>query len=194
MSPLVQPPTDPDQLKTFPRRILPLDKPLFRIHRLSREPWWFSHDMSGRFDLTNPAGTCYVAESRLGAFIEAFKEINDLLDADIAERRISIVHVPRSMILADCTSKKIRGFGITGSIHSREEYELPQKWAAAFAGAGFEGVRYKVSHDPSMSMIGIAVFGSAGSADWPIISTTPIDIGTILDARRSFGIRVRHTL
>ena len=40
-------------------------------------------------------------------------------------------------------------------------YDLPQRWAAAFAAAGYEGVRYRVRHDPGGSRA-LALFGVAG--------------------------------
>jgi hypothetical protein len=34
-------------LEGFPYRMLRGDRPLFRLHRAAREPWWFSADGSG---------------------------------------------------------------------------------------------------------------------------------------------------
>jgi hypothetical protein len=96
-------------------------------------------------------------------------------------------------MLADCMSRLARAFGITAAIHSGEDYDRTQAWAAAFAPAGFDGVRYLVSHDPAQGYVGVALFGPAGAADWPVASTAPIDHELIREARWQFGIRVLRT-
>lgn len=187
MSPLGEPPED---LAGFPgRRLLPT-QPLFRIHRHGRDPWWFSHDGSGRFDLAAPRGTCYLAEDALGAFVEVFRTTAAVPDAEIAARRVSVLHVPETLVVADCTARRARAFGITAAIHASEDYRRTQAWARALAEAGFGGVRYLVSHDPAQRLVGIALFGRAGAAAWPVASMEPIGRQMLLAARRSFGIRV----
>ena len=53
------------------------------------------------------------------------------------------------------------GFGVTAELASITPYDLPQQWAAAFARAGYQGVRYRVRHDPGGSRA-LALFGPAG--------------------------------
>ena len=193
MSPLARPP-DPAGLATFPKRQLTPATPLFRIHLHDRGPWWFSHSTSGRFDLPSPRGTCYLAEDPLGAFVEIFRTIPAIPDIEVAARRLSTLHVQHPVILADCAARRARAFGITAAIHSGQDYELTQAWAAALAAAGFGGVRYLVSHDPAQRYVGVALFGPAGAAAWPVASTAPIEADLILQARRRFGIRVVQIL
>jgi hypothetical protein len=157
VSPLAAPPAD---LRRFPSFRLTPARALCRVHRRDRGPWWFSHDGSGRFDLPPPRGTCYLAESPLGAFVEVFREIALVFQAVVDARRVSTLRVPAAVRLADCT--RARAFGLTAEIHATEEYAATQRWAAAFAAAGFAGVRYLVRHDPSARSVGVALFGAAG--------------------------------
>jgi hypothetical protein len=187
VSPLAAPPAD---LRRFPAlRLTPISA-LYRIHRRDRSPWWFSHDGTGRFDLPAPRGTCYLAGSPLGAFVEVFREIALVSRAVVDARRVSTLHPPLTVRLADCTRARSRAFGLTAEIHSTEEYDATQRWAAAFAAAGFAGVRYLVRHDPSQRSAGVALFGSAGAAAWPVEATGPIDQALCDRAARRFGIRV----
>jgi hypothetical protein len=190
LSPLSDPPTP---LTGFPGYRLSPDRPLIRIHRHDRGPWWFSHDKTGRFDLTAPRGTCYLAEEPIGAFVEVFRHSAFVQDSDVARRRISTLYVERPVVLADCTTRRARAFGVTAAIHSSEDYARTQRWAEAFADAGFDGIRYRLSHDPAQRAIGVALFGPAGSAAWPVAATAPIDDALIAAVQRRFGIRVLPT-
>jgi hypothetical protein len=68
---------------------------------------------------------------------------------------------------ADTTVRAARGFGVTAELATVTPYDLPQRWAAAFAAAGYEGVRYRVRHDPGGSRA-LALFGIAGERKrWP---------------------------
>jgi hypothetical protein len=53
-------------------------------------------------------------------------------------------------------------FGVTAEVHTSSDRSLTQEWAAAFAAAGFDGVRSFVRHDPGQRRIGIAIFGRVG--------------------------------
>ena len=161
-----------------------------RIHRQAREPWWFSHDRTGRFDLAHPRGTCYLAEEPIRAFTEVFRHSAMVQESDVARRRISTLYVERTLALADCTTRRARAFGITAAIHSTEDYDRTQRWAEAFADAGFAGLRYRLSHDRAQRSIGIALFGPAGPAACPVASTAPIDDALIAAVQRQFGLRV----
>jgi hypothetical protein len=147
--------------------------------------------MQCRFDLTSPSGTLHVAEQPLGSFLEVFRDVRLIDEADIQSRRISSLRAPRNLRLADCTSQRARGFGVTGEIHMTEDYDRTQRWAAAFAGAGYYGIRYYLRHDPSLRLAGVAVFGqTASSRRWRKPRTGSIDEHLLQQARRRFGIRV----
>jgi hypothetical protein len=132
-----------------------------------------------------------VAEEPLGSFVEVFTDVTLVADEDIERRRLSALHVPRTLRLADCTQAASRSFGCTGEIHTTIDYELTQRWARALAAAGFDGIRYLVRHDPAQRRVGLALFGETGdAADWPDPRTEEIVEDLLLDAARRFGIRV----
>lgn len=187
MSPLSAPPV---ALAGFPTWRLHAARPLYRMHRQARNPWWFSHAGSGRFDLPPPRGTCYVALQPLGTFVEVFREIDRVSEASVAARRVSVLHVPGAVPVADCTARAARGFGVTAAIHSSERYDLTQAWAVALASAGFHGVRYWVSHDPAQRLVGVALFGRAGATGGPVAATEPVGPDLLEAARLQFGIHV----
>ena len=187
MAVLEHPPAD---LRAFPRRNLRRSVELHRIHPVGLAPWWFSSDGNGRFDQEPPGGTCSLAASPVGAFIEVFRDFTFVDAADVAARRISRVHVPHDAVLADCTSARARGFGVTAAVHSTPEYGTTHAWAAALRQGGFDGVRDFCGHDPSQRQVGIAVFGGAGEAAFPVIDTVQLDDTVLLEVERRFGIHV----
>lgn len=180
----------PAKLGHFPRRSLRRAEDLLRVHPNDLGPWWFSSDGRGRFDLAPPAGTCYVALSPLGAFVEVFRGFTMIDAADVAARALSRLHMPRDIVLADCTSPKARRFGVTAEIHSGPDYAATQGWAEALRGAGFDGVRYFCGQDPSQREVGVALFGTAGESDWPVVETTHIAEDVLRGVERRFGIHV----
>jgi hypothetical protein len=170
---------------------------MVRSHRADRGPWWFGSGGHGRFDLApdpeRPQGTCYLAAEPLGAFVEVFRHTALVDQADVARRRWSRLAVPRSLRLADCTARNARAYGITGAIHSTPDYRLTNAWAAAFAEAGFDGVRYLVSHDPAQRLVGYALFGPAGAGgppEWPDGEVHRLDDDLLRRAREELGILV----
>ena len=193
MSPLGPPPAD---LTGFPRWTLPTTRAVYRIHRLDRGPWYFDNSPSGRFNLAGEVGTCYLALAPQGAFLETLGRQGRLIDpAEVARRGLSTLHVPRSMVVANTGHARARAFGITAGISALEEPDrrTTRGWAEAFHAAGFEGIRYRVSHDPSQRAIGVAVFGPAGEADWPATPAQPIDGGLLALVRRRYGLVVLPT-
>jgi RES domain len=114
-------------------------------------------------------------------------------ERDVARRVLSTLSVPQDVGLADCTESSALAFGVTAAIHSSESYERTQEWAAAFAGAGFGGIRYLVSHDPAQRLVGVALFGPADAQDGPVADTGPIESDVITSARERFGILVLPT-
>jgi RES domain len=167
---------------------------LFRIRRRERSPWWFSNDGSGRFDLLGAdAGTCYLAQRPVGAFIEVFRTGTVIPEAEVNARALARLRVPVATKLADCTSSRARSFGVTAAIHSQPNYTRTQAWAQAFADAGFDGILYCVSHNPSGSELGVALFGGAGAQDLMIENTGTIPDEVLEEARARFGLLVLPT-
>lgn len=177
----------------FPARDLDPAQTLYRVHRCERSAWWFSNDGSGRFDLLGgKSGTCYSAERPVGAFIEVFRRETHIPEAEVAARCLAELHAPASVQVADCTAPEARGFGVTAAIHSQPEYDLTREWAQAFVDAGFGGIRYLLSHDPSASEVGIALFGGTGEVPWQF-ETGPVPPEVIQEARRRFAVLVLPT-
>jgi hypothetical protein len=190
LSPLGLP---PDDLSRFPAFGVDRRRSLYRIHRTDAGPWWFSGDGSGRFDLRDGRGSCYLAVTPVGAFIEVFRVATVIPEAEVEARSLSSLVSPTRARLADCTVSAARKFGITGAIHTQPDYTVPQIWAEAFAAAGFGGIRYRVSHDPAQRELGAVLFGDAGEPSLPVRRTEPIPASVIEAARQRFGLIVAPT-
>jgi hypothetical protein len=160
------------------------------MHRGEHGAWWFSSDGSGRFDLAPPGGSCYLAETPLGALIEHFDGIDVIPQPDLEERRISLLGRGVPLRLADCTSARARSFGVDLALSAGSDYARTQRFAAWFRDGGFHGVRYLLRNDPTATLIGIALFGPCGEQDLPVLSTLPVDEATLDEAARTFGIQV----
>jgi len=94
------------------------------------------------------------------------------------------------MILANAGHARARAFGITAGISAIEEPDRrsTRAWAQAFHAAGFQGIRYRVSHDPSQRAIGVALFGRAGEADWSVGAQEAIDSRLLSVVRPRYGL------
>ena len=108
----------------------------------------------------------------------------------VADRALATLRAPARLRLADCTVREARRFGITLEIGASDDYELCQRWAEAFVAAGLAGIRYRLRHDPSGLLVGIALFGAAGEADWAVEASGTIPDDLIREAHKRFGIIV----
>ena len=190
MSPLGLPPED---LTRFPAIEVDRRRSLYRIHRSDVSPWWFSGDGTGRFDLRDGRGSCYLAVTPVGAFIEVFRVGTVIPEAEVEARSLSSLVPPARTRLADCTVSASRKFGITGAIDTQPDYTAPQAWAEAFAASGFSGIRYRLSHDPAQRELGIVLFGAAGEQSLPVRRTESVPASVIEAARQRFGLVVAPT-
>jgi hypothetical protein len=190
LSPLGLPPGD---LTRFPAFDVDRRRSLYRIHRSDVGPWWFSGDGSGRFDLRDGRGACYLAVTAIGAFIEVFRVATVIPEAEVEARSLSSLVPTKRTRLADCTVSAARKFGITGAIHTQPDYTVPQAWAEAFAASGFGGIRYRLSHDPAQRELGVVVFGAAGDQQLPVRRTEPVPASVVEAARQRFGLVVAPT-
>lgn len=181
-------PPEPHDLKRFPSSRLTPTKPLYRLHRRTRGPWYFSTSGAGRFDLGGPEGTCYAALDPEVAFIEVFHGFRIVPDDELVDMVVSTLTVPATMRLADCTSPKAVGHLVTGEIATTTDYALTQRWADAFRAAGFDGIRYWARHDTGRGRA-VALFGPSGQRDdWPNPSTAPLDATVRADVTRRYGV------
>lgn len=108
---------------------------------LGNSPWWFSSDLSGRFDLTAPDGTCYLATDLTSALRERFGHAlvrQGMVTFEAAARTVvSTLRAPDARWLANICSPRAAEFrGMTREIGTCPSYRLPQAWSAAFFSTG----------------------------------------------------------
>jgi RES domain len=187
-------------LTRFPRRTLRGDAEIYRIHRSSKAPWWFSSDGSGRFDpVGTDMGACYFAERPVGAWVEVFRKKMLLAEEEVLDRSLYTAQLGWDLRLADVTSRRALQFGLTASIGANEDYAESQAFAAEALAARVAGVRYLVRHDPAQKLYGVALFGEAGATTAVVNpagrsgSDGPIMEDLVQEARRLFGYRIVPT-
>ncbi len=168
---------------------------MHRIHRATLGTWWFESSDAWRFNPTGApgVGACYLAETAVAGLLEVFKGVRVIDDADVRARAHFSVTLDRPLRLADVGAAGANAFGVNGEIHSTTDYALTQRWASAFALAGFAGVRYLCRSDPGMKLVAYALFDHAGGAPpgcWPDGSDRPIGDEVLQEAER-FGLIVR---
>jgi RES domain len=137
-------------------------------------------------------GTCYLAQKRVGALLEAFKGFRLVSDGALKERREFSAVMDRDLCLANCCVKAASRFGVNAEIHSTTDYAKTHAWAAALHEAGFDGIRYFLRSDPALKLIGYAVFDHEGEAPpgrWPPGPSDPV-ASTTLDQARAYGLEV----
>lgn len=158
----------PDDLAGFPAAA-----DVAELHRCSDHPavWWFSSvsatddPAGGRFDLTVPLGTCYLAEHDLeGALVE--KLLRTPVKVVVRERLQELFHatitVHEAPRTADLAAAAALGFGVNAEIHTTLDYGVPRRWADALHAAGFRALRHLLRGDPAGRLTGRAVLGGAG--------------------------------
>jgi hypothetical protein len=190
-------PAPPDDLPELPSTTLGT-KSVWRIHAADVDPWFFDVGPDGRFNLAE-AGTCYLAEEPIGAFVEKFGRLlrpgGVIPEPLVDSQRLSKLRPPKATIV-DLTDPSVLGLaGLTAEIHSTTDYDLTQGWALALHEAGYRGIRYKARHDPRGQLVSIALFGT-GKPPRSAAKTTPIPVDLIHEASSTFAITVlprRHS-
>jgi RES domain-containing protein len=190
-------PAPPDEIPELPSRKLGT-KALWRIHAADVAPWFFDAGPAGRFNLA-AAGTCYLAEEPIGAFVEKFGRLlrpgGVIPEPLVDSHRLSRLRPPKVSVV-DLTDPKVLGLaGLTAEIHATTDYGLTQSWASALQDAGYAGIRYKARHDPRGQLVSIALFGS-GKPPRSAARTTAIPVDLTHEAAATFAITVlprRHS-
>lgn len=175
-----RPPRAGLKLARFPERVLPAGRALWRFTRPGYPtPWHFaalpatSTDQEGRFDLPHPKGTCYLTLNPVSAVMECIgPEWADggVVSSQLLARRRLYRHELRAPLhLANLTSEKVAGFSVTRELAAMADYEVPQAWAHALAGAGrdpvagssgrFDGIIYPPRFHVSSVARSVALFG-----------------------------------
>lgn len=166
---LSNPPAD---LTGFPKWRLRPNFALRRAHRAGFSPWWFSSDLSGRFDLVSPSGTCYLATDTKTALREKFGhelvEQGTVSFNSAAQTEVSALTVPTGRWIADCCHDDAARFGLTRELGTCAVYELPQDWAMALHRGGHPGLRYQTRFTTGPRPNAVALFDDAGLHDWPL--------------------------
>lgn len=171
----LQPPSDA-LLVGFPRTTLKPTKKLYRSHRRENGPWWFSYEESGRFDLSAPHGTCYLADDATAALREGLGRaaVSGVVDAaELEDRVVSTLVVAEPMSLADTTSARAANHGMTKEISTDTPYSRTQEWAAAWFLKGFLGIRYAGRFSTSHTSRCFALFGRAGAYSSAAVDPSP---------------------
>lgn len=164
------PPTfPPGDLTGFPQVTVARGERLYRIvrtrdeHGNTREPWFFSSDGRGRWDLRAPHGTCYLSDRRLGAWLGVFRDAGLVsAPAVLARRLVTAARSGNELSLADLRAAAARCYGATLDLHTGDDYTLPHAWAAALHAAGNPGLQGYIRHDPAGAARNIALFAPAG--------------------------------
>lgn len=159
---LTEPPAPSALEGRFPALDYPSGSMLHRCHGTAFTPWWFSSSGRGRFDLVDPHGTCYAAETELIALQETWGGIRIVPGYDLDGRSISALRIAGTRTVADLTSNRGTEFGVTAEIFTTGNYQLTQRWATALHGAGYTGVRYWARHDLAHQHACVALFGESG--------------------------------
>ncbi len=117
-------------------------------------------------------------------------------NTEIEVRALTATRLASERRVADLTSRRAAEFGIDNAYSASADYRPSQELAALLFDAGFEGVRYKIRHDPAQGLEALALFHSAPGEHPELFATqkaSPIPIDVIELAEREFGITVQST-
>ncbi|NII39990.1 hypothetical protein E9228_000609 [Curtobacterium flaccumfaciens] len=145
----------------------------YRAKRHDRGAWWFASTPAdadgvdgGRFDLADPRGTCYWADSVEVAVRERLAHhtltTNTVFAARAREMVVVAARASRGRRFADVTDPAAVRSGVGAELQTMVDYRVPQAWARAFDAAGFAGVRYSTRFTSAAAANAWAVFGDAG--------------------------------
>ena len=169
----------PSDLSEFPRWRLRPDFVLYRAQTVGNSHWWFSSDLSGRFDVIAPNGTCYLATDVDTALRERFG--HELIEQGVvtfetaARTQVSSLQVPAARWLANACHRDAAQFGMTRELGTCASYDVPQAWAAAFLESGrHAGIRYQTRFTTGARPNAAALFDTAGVHEWPT-DPNPVD-------------------
>ncbi len=88
--------------------------------------------------------------------------------------------------LAATTRQAAGRYGVTTELATVVPYDLPHRWAAAFHGHGFDGIRHQLRHDQRARPSGIALFGSTGAGSHDDGRQSPLTVAAV----EATGVRV----
>lgn len=178
----------PGDLTGFPSISPSQGSTFYRAHKPSRGCWYFS-TAGGRFDLGEPRGTCYWAESvevavreKLRGFISGGRFVT----AKAAQSFVVTGRRIPSGLYADLTAVERARFGVLTDLVAGPEYSMSVRWANAFADEGFVGIRYGSRWGGGAGAW--AVFGDAG--EHPPADDAELEHHTGVNACRMTGLTI----
>jgi hypothetical protein len=207
--PLGEPPAAAGSLTDHPERAL-AGTELSRVWRrhlpdgaIRAVPWWFASAgadpfAGGRFDLSAPAGTCYLATTIAGAVLEAMQvHLTNLPAAELAARGAVRTEAPAGMPpAADLTDPVGVQVGLTAAVWAGADRPLTQRWAAAFRRDGWWALHGGIHHDLSGTLRGVSLFDHTGGHEpthagpWTLDEVDLLGDAT-LDELANVGVVVR---
>lgn len=164
---------------------------LWRIHNLNKNPAFFNPSDAWRFGPLpthrGKFGVCYLGLGEsIPAYVEKYGRFGVITTTQRAQDGLSELTVARTMALADLTHRSVLGnFGINASHSVGGDYRLSQRLAAQLFDAGFDGIRYRINHDPRLELEAVALFGEPG--EHPERFNPPKTINPIPDALVAVG-------
>ena len=170
---------------SFPSCVLQSGEDLYRIHRREHTPERLSRSGHQRFDSPSAQrarsyGVCYLGTTPVAAYLEVFGRMRALPVPELTDRCLSVAPVVRAVRLADLTNRTVLGrFGVTASHSTAPDYAESQCLSARLHSAGFDGIRYRVRHDPAMELEAVALFAppALGDTDNAAVSwSDPLEI------------------
>jgi RES domain len=175
--------------------------PLYRVHRTSNGPAFFDTGPHGRFNppaTCHTFGTCYLAVDPMAAFLETCGRRSTILREDIEIRSLTTVTLNSAIRLFDILDPRNRahfhGVDLTGHMSASFDYDRTQPLAQLIFEEGFAGVWYKISHDPSLTLTGIGLFGEPGDHDplsvFATCKTDAIPVTLVSSAEGDYGVEV----
>ncbi|MGH3447364.1 MAG: RES family NAD+ phosphorylase [Nocardioidaceae bacterium] len=179
-----QRPPDPDlDYRRFPYQTFKAGTRWHRQHDAALGPWWFSCSMLGRFDLAEPDGTCYLADSPESAVRERvgpdIAQSRQVAASVLADRVVSTLALPAPVRAANLESNRAADrYGVTGELSTMTPYDVTQAWARALHQAGFGGVCGRLRFTVSRHR-GLAIFGAAGSRPGWAADPSPVSLADV---------------
>lgn len=161
----------------LPIEVVPAGTILHRIHQTLHGPIWFGPGAGQppvhRFDdPRGEYGVCYLAASRIGAFVETLlrdRPSRVVSEANLAQLAVSALTLLRDVPVVKAHDEGLVRLGTTAAISgaklefpgasASQSYEHAMAWSRALHDhpEAPEGIAYRSSHDDSLACI--AVFG-----------------------------------
>lgn len=182
-------PTPGQDLSDFPVQVLERHHQVYRSHNPEFGACFFNGTPTFRFNLLNGRGTCYVGDDVATAVREKLRDAvldQGIVPASVArEFVVSTITTNRSFDCADVGSPEAVKHRVSRMLATMDDYDVPQQWAAAFDGAGLDGVRYGSSYTNGPENAW-ALFGEEGEHDFGAV----VDAISGADACAAVGLEV----